>query len=77
MPINPDDYRKFLANENLTPEHEDALIHSLSNVLEGLMDRRMHALERMRHRETQALIDRTTAQNPLRSKHPQSDKEET
>lgn len=77
MPINPDDYRKFLADENLTPEREDAFIHSMSHVLGGIIDRRMHALERMRHQSRTALIHSNQEQNGLTSDKAQSNKEET
>lgn len=77
MPVNPDHYRKILAEEHLTPEHEDLIIHNLSAILEGLMDLPMHALDRMRFQTSHACADSKTDQRAIPSSATLPNKEET
>lgn len=74
MPINPDDYRAFLKGHNLTPDTEDAIIHSIAYVLEGLIDREQRAIETMIKRINPPVLDSKEAANPLQSKHTNNDK---
>ncbi len=77
MPVNPDQYRKFLTDEKLTSEQEDLIIHSLSNILEGLMDRRTHSLDRMRHQKSGKQVNSKTDQTAIALSNMLPAKEET
>lgn len=74
MPINLDDYRAFLKGHNLTSDTEDAIIHSVAYVLEGLFDREQYAIETMMKRISPPELDSNEAENPLRSKRTDNDK---
>lgn len=58
------------------PEHEEQIIHSTIAMMAGVIDRRMHALERLREQANRALIDSAVKQTALPSPQTKPDKEE-